>query len=223
MKELSIFVDESGSDSLADRYYLVTLVLHEQDDSLGQDIDLYERSLRDKGLPDIPFHMTPLLYRKKGYADMDEAMRKRLLSSFRVFFRHLPIRYKCLVFRTSELTSVTDAEGAMRRGLVELVFDNLAYFQGFDDVKIYYDNGQHAVAQALRKAIGYALAKNAVIFRLASPVDYRLSQAADYICTVELAALRFQHREMTATDGKFYGTWKDFRRGVLKEVRAKRI
>ena len=30
MRELSIFVDESGSDGLADRHYLLTVVMHNQ-------------------------------------------------------------------------------------------------------------------------------------------------------------------------------------------------
>lgn len=129
MKELSIFVDESGSDNLRDRYYLITLVLHGQADSLADDIARYEQSLRDKKLPDIPFHMTPLLYRKKDYANLDEATRKKLLSTFRVFFRHLPVRYACLEFKMRELADSEAAAVSMRRGLVDLIFDNLAYFQ----------------------------------------------------------------------------------------------
>lgn len=223
MKELSIFVDESGSDNLRDRYYLITLVLHEQADSLADDIKRYEQSLKDKKLPDIPFHMTPLLYHKKGYENLDEATRKKLLSTFRVFFRHLPIRYACLEFKMKELEDTEAAAVSMRRGLVDLIFDNLAYFQGFDNVKIYYDNGQHSIAQALHRAIDYALAKDAVIYRMATASDYRLSQAADYICTVELAAKRYQDKQTTATDEKFYGSWSQFKKGILKEVRAKQF
>ena len=35
MRELSIFVDESGSDGLSDRYYLLTVVMHDQSDSIA--------------------------------------------------------------------------------------------------------------------------------------------------------------------------------------------
>ena len=30
LRELSLFIDESGSDGLKEKYYLLTLVLHEQ-------------------------------------------------------------------------------------------------------------------------------------------------------------------------------------------------
>ena len=59
LRELSLFIDESGSDNLRDRYYLLTLVLHEQDEDVSESIRLYERSLAEKGLPDIPFHASP--------------------------------------------------------------------------------------------------------------------------------------------------------------------
>lgn len=79
------------------------------------------------------------------------------------------------------------------------LFDNLDYFQGFDDVKIYYDNGQRTIAHALHRAMDFALAKNAVVYRAAVPENYRLSQAADYICTMELVVLRYRDGEPSAT------------------------
>lgn len=63
----------------------------------------------------------------------------------------------------------------------------------------------------------------AVTYRLASPADYRLSQAADYICTMELTALKYQNKTSTATDEKFFGSWSQFKKGILKEVRQKRM
>lgn len=53
-RELSIFVDEPGSDDLSDRHYLLTVVIHDQADSIADSIAAYESALRAKGLPDIP-------------------------------------------------------------------------------------------------------------------------------------------------------------------------
>lgn len=223
MRELSVFIDESGSDGLKDKYYLVTLVLHEQGDDVSQSIWLYERSLSEKGLPDIPFHASPLLYGRDDYAGMELAERKRLLSSFRVFFRHIPIKYTCIALKTKEYPATDGISNAMRRRLIEFLFDELPYFQGFDAVKIYYDNGQQSIAEAVHKAVDYALSKDAVIYRSASPAGYRLSQIADYICTMEFTALKYADKASTATDEKFFGSWAQFKKGILKEVRAKRI
>lgn len=92
MRELSLFIYESESDNLRDRHYLLALVLHEQDEDVSESIRPYERPLAEKGLPDIPFHASPLPNSHDGYENMDPAVRKRLLSSFRVFFRHMAVR-----------------------------------------------------------------------------------------------------------------------------------
>ena len=155
MRELSIFIDESGSDGLDGSYYLLALVLHEQGDSLERAIAQYEQSLRDKGLPNAPLHTTPLLYHKKGYEGMDEETRKRLLSSFRVFSRHLPIRHACLALNTKGFTSPDDVTVGMRRALVDFMFDHLEYLQGFDDIKVCYDDGQHSIARTIHGAVEY--------------------------------------------------------------------
>lgn len=223
MRELSVFIDESGSDGLRDKYYLVTLVLHEQDDDISEGIKLYEQSLAEKGLPDVPFHASPLLNGHDDYEGMALAERKRLLFAFRVFFRHMPVRYTCIALKTKEYPATDEVSNTMRRRLVEFLFDELPYFQGFDVVKIYYDNGQQSIAEAVHKAMDYALAKDAVIYRSASPADYRLSQVADYICTMELTALKYADKAATATDGKFFGSWSQFKKGILKEVRSKRV
>ena len=223
MRELSIFVDESGADGLDSDYYLLTLVFHEQDAPLSNSVSHYERGLSARGLPDVPFHASPLINGHDGYARMDVDDRARLLAAFRVLFRYLPIRYKTFSYRKREFASAARLSERMRRDVVNFLFDNLDYLQRFDRVKVYCDGGQHAVTQALHDALEYALAREAVVFRSATPSEYRLSQAADYACAVELTALKYQAHEETATDRRFFGSWGTFRRNVLKTVRKKAL
>lgn len=59
-RELSIFVDESGDMAGVSRYYLVTLVLHDQANDIREKVRRYEESLSRADLPNIPFHSEPL-------------------------------------------------------------------------------------------------------------------------------------------------------------------
>ena len=147
MRELSIFVDESGSDGLSDRHYLLTVVMHDQSESIADSIAAYEGALRAKGLPDIPFHASPLMNGKDQYSGLDLRTRKMLLGSFRVFFRHMPVRYRTFAYATKEFASLDKLAAAMRRDIVNFLFDNLAQLQAYDAVKVYYDNGQHSIAE----------------------------------------------------------------------------
>lgn len=207
MRELSIFVDESGSDGLSDRHYLLTVVMHDQSENIANSIAAYEGALRAKGLPDIPFHASPLMNGKDQYSGLDLRTRKMMLGSFRVFFRHMPVKYHTFAYATKQFASL----------------DKLAELQSYDMVKVYYDNGQHSIAESLHRAVEYALSKDAVVYRSAQPSEYRLSQAADYICTMELTAIKYAEHTATATDEKFFGKWSDFKKGILKETRKKLV
>lgn len=189
MRELSFFVDESGSDGLSDRHYLLTVVMHDQSENITNSIAAYEGALRAKGLPDIPFHASPLMNGKDQYSGLDLRTRKMMLGSFRVFFRHMPVKYHTFAYATKQFASLDELAGTMRRDLVNFLFDNLAELQSYDMAKVYYDNGQHSIAESLHRAVEYALSKDAVVYRSAQPSEYRLSQAADYICTMELTAI----------------------------------
>ena len=129
MRELSIFVDESGSDGLSDRHYLLTVVMHDQSENIANSIAAYEGALRSKGLPDIPFHASPLMNGKDQYSGLDLRTRKMMLGSFRVFFRHMPVKYHTFAYATKQFASLDKLAGAMRRDIVNFLFDNLAELQ----------------------------------------------------------------------------------------------
>lgn len=111
----------------------------------------------------------------------------------------------------------------MKRDISGLLFDNLGFFQSFDEVKVYYDNGQDIVKQALDQSIGFVLSKNAVQRRRTSMTDYRLEQVADYLCTIELAAIKYAAKEDGGTYDKFFGGIGAFKKNWLKQARRKRM
>ena len=134
---LSIFADESGGQNGTSKYYLLALVFHNQASQISPMIEAYKTSLTSKGLPDIPLHASPLIYGKDDYNHLDLATRKRLLASFFVLTRRLPVRYKTLAYKRVEVASLEQLIARIRRDLVVFISDNLEYFQSFDTIKIY--------------------------------------------------------------------------------------
>ncbi|WP_052445251.1 hypothetical protein [Collinsella bouchesdurhonensis] len=80
-KELSIFVDESGDRGGKARYYLLTLVFHDQADSIAEAVTGYEAKLARADLPNIPFHSEPLMNGHKDYEFLGIEQRKRNASN----------------------------------------------------------------------------------------------------------------------------------------------
>lgn len=98
--------------------------------------------------------------------------------------------------------------------------EHLGFFQSFDDVKVYYDNGQDIVKQALDRSVGKVLSKGVVRRRKTSMTDYRLEQVADYLCTIELALVKHEAKESSETYNKFFGGIGSFKRNWLKQARS---
>ena len=184
---------------------------------------MYEDSLRQANLPNIPFHSEPLLNGHGAYENLNIASRKKLLHSFAAMVRYLPISYRTFAYRRSEYENPSALSARMKRDISGLLFDNLEFFQSFDEVKVYYDNGQNIVKQALDQSIRFVLSKNAIQRRRTSMTDYRLEQVADYLCTIELAAIKYEAKEDGGTYDKFFGGIGAFKRNWLKQARRKRM
>lgn len=221
---LSIFADESGEWGKRSEYYLITLVFHDQSKDISLALERYRQSLADYGLPDVPFHAGPLLTGHDAYEGMSLSERKRLLGLFVIMTRRLPITYRTFVHRKSDFDDNRQRfEAQLKRDIVNLLLAHLSDFHSYGTVKVYYDGGQQIVTDALRGGIEYALSKDAIVYRDASPRDYRLEQVADFLCTLELTCEKFRNGEQTETDNKFFGDWKSFRANYLKPIRRKRL
>lgn len=223
MSELSIFVDESGDKSTHARYFILTLVLHDQDELIARKISIYEQSLIAADMPDIPFHSEPLLNGHGAYEDLTLEQRKKLLASFASLVRHLPIRYKAFIYQRSHFDSIDKLAARMKRDISSMIFDDLGFFQSFVHVKLYYDNGQDIVKNALYDSIEFALSKQAIKKKRTTMTEYRLAQVADYLCTIELAAMKYDARENGGTYDKFFGGIGSFKKNWLKQARRKSV
>jgi hypothetical protein len=224
MRELSVFIDESGDLGEVSEYYLVSLVLHDQSRGISEHVNRYVESLQTRRLPDIPMHTGPLLNGHDGYKGLDKETRRHMLSTFRTFVQHLPFEYFCFSYRKSQFGNDSSRlAAAMKRDVTYALFEKLESLQIFDKIKIYYDNGQGIVTEVIHDAFEYVLAKEAIVYKDAKPAEYRLLQVVDYVCTIELTAIKFEAGKTTATDSLFFGTRRGFKKGFLAHLRKHRL
>ena len=223
MKELSIFVDESGDLGTESRRYLVALVLHDQHESIESQVHRYSQALATAGLVPTTFHFGPLINGKDDYADMPIDIRKQYLSKFMVFAQHVPFAYTVFAYQKHEYEDSRQLTERIRRDITVFLFDNLSLFQGFDKVKLYYDGGQDALARVLDEALRYVISKEAFVEKDASTDRYMLLQVADFMCGLELEAIKFANREETATDKLFFAGEGNLKRAYLRKFKKNRI
>ena len=114
-------------------------------------------------------------------------------------------------------------ESRIRRDFASLVYDHLGFFQEFDTISVYYDNGQWAVSAALHDALDFVLARNVADYCDANHSARRLLQVADYVCTIERVSISYDRGSQSRTHERFFGTRRDFRQSNLKQLARKRL
>jgi len=58
-------------------------------------------------------------------------------------------------------------------------------------------------------------------FRKVRPVDYKLFQVADLICTIELLNLKSEINALSNSEKEFFGTVRDFKKNYQKPLKKK--
>lgn len=223
-RELSIFIDESGDFgeyAFHAPYYIVSFVLHEQSNQIQSYIEELDHQVQLLGFQKHAIHTGPLIRRESIYIDAELSLRQKLFRALFHFARKVPIRYAFISVKKAECKDKVDLSTKISRGVAEIIRNNYKYFQGFDTVIVYYDNGQIELTRILT-AIFNALLSN-VDFRKVAPTDYKLFQTADLICTLELLNLKATHKDFTKSECAFFGGVRDFKKNYYKTLKKKSL
>lgn len=222
-KILSIFIDESGDFGAYEShcpYYLVSMVMHDQRIEIKDNLICLDEHLQRLGYPNHAIHTGPLIRREAVYANDTVESRKKLFNSLFHFTRQLNFRYICVSIRKSECRDEIDMASHLSRAISEELRRNKEYLESFDKVIIYYDNGQIELTKILT-SIFNSLFFN-VEFRKVQPVNYRLFQVADLICTLELLSIKERNHLLTKSEEMFLGSVKELKKSYLKPLQKKK-
>ena len=163
MKELSVFIDESGDfGEVKERpaYYLVTFVFHSQDHNIDQQVVKLEEGVKNAGFDVEYIHTGPVIRREEIFAS-------------------------------------------------------------FDKIIVYYDNGQSELSAILNAV--FSIQFSSVEFRKAAPQRYRLLQAADFICTMELLKIKRNEKRLSKSEEKFFYKPQELKKTFLKSIEKKKL
>ena len=218
---LNLHIDESGGQDLSEGLCLVAVVLHEHSADVSAPIEEYEKRLAAADLPDVPFHGKDLLHGNEGYRAVSPGDRKRLLTQFARLVRSLPFSYVVLRYSASDTHDRRELESRIRRDFSSLVRDRLGFFQGFDTISVYYDDGQWAVSGALHDALDFVLTRNVADYRDADHGARRLLQVAGCICAVERASIAYDRGSQSRTHERFFGSRRSFMQSYMKQLARK--
>lgn len=220
MKELSVFIDESGDFGPTEShspYYFITMVFHDQDNDIKIQIDSLDNHLENLGLKSHYIHTGPIIRKEREYFNMPLELRRKILSRMLQFSRNVKIKYKYFYIEKREIENTVDLIGRLSWQISNFVKEYLEFFCEYDCVKIYYDNGQTEVTKILSSVFNSFVSN--VDFKLVSPSKYKLFQVADFYCTLELINLKLQKNSWSKSEKVFFKNEHFFKKNYMKTIR----
>ena len=223
-KILSVFIDESGDfgpyDSKAP-YYLVAMVLHNQDIDISENIAVMNEHMRNINFDEHAIHTGPLIRRESIYSNELMENRKRLFNALFNFARRLDFKYICPKIKKSECPDVITMTGKLSKAIKDEFSKHEDFWSSFDKIIVYYDNGQVELTKILSSV--FSVLYPEVEFRKVHPIQYKLFQVADLICTMELLKEKAEKSSFSKSETEFFCSVRDFKKNYCKSLNKKHL
>ncbi len=224
MKELSVFIDESGDfgkPTNLPAHYLVTFVFHDQDNRINENVLKLDESLSKSGFHIDYIHMGPIIRREDifKYSSMNE--RRQLAYKMLNFYIHCKIKHHTVIIDRKEAFGKLELSGKLAKGIKSMVDKNQEFFSKYDKIIVYYDNGQLELSSILNAIMSTCFSN--VEFRAAEPQKYKLLQVADFICTMELLNIKRDNNLLSKSEKQFFYKPKELQKTFIKSVAKDRL
>ena len=132
-----------------------------------------------------------------------------------------PITYEMAVVNRKESPDKISLSGRLGREISNVIVKHKAFFDGFDKIIVYYDNGQIELGAILNTV--FSIHFSNVEFRKAEPQKYRLLQAADFICSMELLKIKKNENRLSKSERQFFYKPQELKKTFLKAIDKKRL
>jgi hypothetical protein len=222
MKTLGVFVDESGDYGDYDSrtpYYIVTLVFHNQDINVEENIIALDRAIAPLGLRNKTIHMGPLIRRENEYRNYPRELRVKAFRKLFAFTQKTDFRYHAFVVEKKQIGSRLEWNACLTKAIGAYIKQKFDFFTAFDRIILHYDNGQSELTGIVVTIFNTLL--SGVEFKSAKPSGYKFLQVAELICTLELLSLKIEATTLSASEISFFESERVLKKNYLKIIRRK--
>ena len=124
MKELSVFIDESGDFGeiiVHPAYYLVTLLFHDQKNNIMSNVKKLEESIKKAGFIYEYIHTGPIIRREEVFSQLSIDERRKLLFKMLNFVAYSPIAYEVAVVNRKEAPDKISLSTRLEREISKVI------------------------------------------------------------------------------------------------------
>lgn len=222
MKRLNIFVDETGEFGFgngASELYGVSFTFHEQNNDIMLELNKLNDRLYNIGYTDM-LHIADLIMKRGDYSKFPIAKRKSIFNSIYQFSRRIPVKYKTIIIDKKYTDNSRVLKQKLSLEINNMVKKHERYFNKFDMIIMYYDNGQEVLGTILDAIFSrYEGFEHRVEF---DHKEKRLFQVSDMLTYIDKYNYKYKNK-MSFTKSEQYFFNLDEIRKILKELNKKRF
>lgn len=197
------------------------MVFHNQKIDISNEIEKLEESIRTSGFELEYIHTGPVIRREQIFNTYSLEERRKLLYKMLYFYNKCNICHDTVVVNRKEAVDKITLSGRLSKEISKMISKHSTYFEQFDKVIVYYDNGQTELSAILNAVLSVLF--NEVEFRKAEPQKYRLLQVADFICSLELLKIKKEEKRLSKSEEKFFYKPQELKKPFLKSLEEKRL
>lgn len=222
MRRLNIFVDETGEFGFGKEsslLYGVSFTFHEQNDDIMQELNKLNTRLDKIGYTNM-IHMADLIMRREDYKNFDIAMRKSIFNSIYQFSRRIPVKYKTIIIDKRYTNGARTLRQRLSIEINKMIKEHEKYFNRFDKIVMYYDNGQETLGTILDSIfLRFEGFEHRISF---DHKEKRLFQVSDMLTFIDKYDYKYKNKMSFTRGEKYFFSIEEIRK-ILKELNKKRF
>jgi hypothetical protein len=191
--QINIFIDESGDFGFGNghaEFYIVSFVIHDNNDSISNQLNHFNSKL-DKLEHMGMVHLGDLVRGNNSYRNWSIEDRKSIMWNTIFFAQKSPISYNSLIINRNYINTEQQLHQTLYKNMKTFVDTISPTLSLYDEVKIYYDNGQKRLAALLDTAFIDFNVKRLSNF---DKEEKRLFQVADLLTYVDKTIYKYDNK-----------------------------
>lgn len=222
MRRLNIFVDETGEFGFgngASELYGVSFTFHEQNNDIMTELNTLNDRLSKIGYTNM-IHMADLIMKRGDYSKFSIDTRKNIFKAIYHFSRKIKVKYKTIIIDKRYANNNRVFKQQLSYEINKMIKDNEKYFDKFDQIVMYYDNGQEVLGTMLDSIfLKFNNFEHRIDF---DHKEKRLFQVSDMLTYIDKYDYKYKNK-MTFTKSEKYFFTKDEMRKIIRELNKKRF
>lgn len=222
MKRLNIFIDETGEFGFgkgASELYGVSFTFHEHCDDIMPELMKLNERLKRIGYTNM-IHIADLIMKREDYKNFDIDKRKSIFNAIYNFSRKIPVKYQTIIIDKKYTDNARVLRQQLSIEINKMIKENEAYFEKFDKIVMYYDNGQETLGTILDSIfLRFDGFEHRVEF---DHKEKRLFQVSDMLTYIDKYDYKYKNKMQFTRGEKYFFTTEDIRK-ILKELNKKRF